>query len=136
MNILTSNSYINRLAGQNDTMQMEFMQRWITSHLQDSRTILKKPLVFTEFGMSKNDSGYSIEARDSFMNTVYSSIYSLAQNGGTFAGGLVWQLLDEGMDSYDDGYEIVLTQNPSTSSVISQQSSKMIALEHTLSNKH
>ncbi|KEH17608.1 mannan endo-1,4-beta-mannosidase-like protein [Medicago truncatula] len=126
----------NWLAGQNDTMQMEFMQRWITSHLQDSRTILKKPLVFTEFGMSKNDSGYSIEARDSFMNTVYSSIYSLAQNGGTFAGGLVWQLLDEGMDSYDDGYEIVLTQNPSTSSVISQQSSKMIALEHTLSNKH
>jgi mannan endo-1,4-beta-mannosidase len=60
----------------------------------------------------------------------------LELNGGTFAGGLVWQLLDEGMDSYNDGYEIVLTQNSSTSNVISQQSSKMIALEHTLGNKH
>jgi mannan endo-1,4-beta-mannosidase len=49
---------------------------------------------------------------------------------------LVWQLLDEGMDSYNDGYEIVLTQNSSTSNVISQQSSKMIALEHTLGIKH
>jgi urease accessory protein UreE len=29
-----------------------------------------------------------------------------------------------------------LTQNSSTSNVISQQSSKMIALEHTLGNKH
>ncbi|KAL5129651.1 Mannan endo-1,4-beta-mannosidase 5 [Glycine soja] len=120
----------NWLTGQNDTMQMAFMQRWMTSHWEDSRTILKKPLVFTEFGKSKKDPGYSIHARDSFMNVVYSSIYSFAQNGGTFAGGLVWQLLDEGMDPYDDGYEIVLSQNPSTSSVISQQSSKMVALEH------
>ncbi|XP_045828847.1 mannan endo-1,4-beta-mannosidase 5-like [Trifolium pratense] len=124
------------LTGQNDTVQMEFMQKWMTSHLEDSRTILKKPLVFTEFGKSKNDPGYDINSRDSFMNAVYSSIYGLAQNGGTFAGGLVWQLLDEGMDSYNDGYEIVLTQNSSTSNVISQQSSKMIALEHTLGNKH
>ncbi|KAK7263951.1 hypothetical protein RJT34_31551 [Clitoria ternatea] len=120
----------NWLAGQNGTMQMEFMQRWMMSHWEDSRTILKKPLVFTEFGMSKKDPGYSIQARDSFMNVVYSSIYKFAQNGGTFAGGLVWQLLDEGMDPYDDGYEIVLSQNPSTSSVISQQSTKMIALEN------
>ncbi|GAU27612.1 hypothetical protein TSUD_270010 [Trifolium subterraneum] len=126
----------NWLTGQNDTVQMAFMQRWMTSHLEDSRTILKKPLVFTEFGKSKNDPGYDISSRDSFMNSVYSSIYGLAQNGGTFAGGLVWQLLDEGMDSYNDGYEIVLTQSSSTSNVISQQSSKMIALEHNLGIKH
>ncbi|XP_027356754.1 mannan endo-1,4-beta-mannosidase 1-like [Abrus precatorius] len=122
----------NWLAGQNDTVQMAFMQRWMTSHWEDSRTILRKPLVFTEFGKSKKDPGYSIRARDSFMNAVYSSIYNFAQNGGTFAGGLVWQLLDEGMDPYDDGYEIVLSQNLSTCSVISQQSSKMVTLEHSL----
>ncbi|KAJ1418501.1 Glycoside hydrolase, family 5 [Sesbania bispinosa] len=126
----------NWLNGQNDTVQMTFMQRWMTSHWEDSRTILKKPLVFTEFGKSNKDPGYSIQARDSFMSVVYSSIYNLAQNGGTFAGGLVWQLLDEGMDPYDDGYEIVLTQNTTTCSVISQQSSKMIALEHSLSIPH
>ncbi|XP_061352901.1 mannan endo-1,4-beta-mannosidase 5-like [Gastrolobium bilobum] len=122
----------NWLAGQNDTVQMAFMQSWMTSHWNDSSTILKKPLVLTEFGMSNKDDGYSIDARDSFMNAVYSSIYDLAQHGGTFAGGLIWQLLDEGMDPYDDGYEIVLSQNSSTNSVISQQSSKMIALEHSL----
>lgn len=120
----------NRLTGQNDTMQMAFMQSWMTSHWEDSRTILKKPLVFTEFGKSKKDPGYSIRSRDSFMNNVYSSIYSFAQKGGTFSGGLVWQILDEGMDPYDDGYEIVLSQDASTTSAISQQSSKMIALEH------
>ncbi|CAL0304349.1 unnamed protein product [Lupinus luteus] len=111
---------------------MAFMGSWMSSHLQDSRTILKKPLVLTEFGKSKKDPGYSIEGRDSFMNNVYSSIYNLAQNGGTFGGGLVWQLLDEGMDECDDGYEIVLSQHISTASIISHQCARMVALAHSL----
>src|ERR1044072_7929358 len=110
----------NRMSGQNDTVQMTFMEKWLTSHWEDSRTILKKPLVFTEFGKSSKYPGYNTNARDSFMSVVYSSIYNLAQNGGTFAGGLVWQLLDEGMEGYDDGYAIVLSQNPSTCTIISQ----------------
>lgn len=109
------------------------MQRWMTSHWTDSRTILRKPLVFSEFGKSKKDPGYSTSARDSFLNTVYTNIYNLARNGGTLGGGLVWHILDEGMDSYYDGYEIVLSKDLSTSTVISQQSNKMKALEHTLS---
>ncbi|KAI4331891.1 hypothetical protein L6164_016841 [Bauhinia variegata] len=124
----------NWLSKENDAAQMAFMQNWMTSHWKDSATILKKPLVFTEFGKSKKDPGYSIYGRNSFMNAVYSSIYNLAHNGGTFAGGLVWQLVDEGMDSYCDGYEIALSQDPSTSSIISQQSYKMTALEHSLSS--
>lgn len=115
---------------------MAFMQKWMTSHWEDSRTILKKPLVFTEFGKSNKYPGYIINARDSFMSVVYSNINNLAQNGGTFAGGCVWQLLDEGMDGYDDGYAIVLSQNPSTYNVITQESSKMIAVAHSLSKSH
>ncbi|XP_054816916.1 mannan endo-1,4-beta-mannosidase 5-like [Prosopis cineraria] len=117
------------LAGQSEDAQMEFMQRWMTSHWDDSATILKKPIVFCEFGKSRKDPGYSISARDSFMNSVYSSICNLAQKGGTFGGGLVWQLLDEGMDSHDDAYGIVLSKDASTCNVISQQSDKMTALE-------
>ncbi|KAL0446621.1 UNVERIFIED_CONTAM: Mannan endo-1,4-beta-mannosidase 2 [Sesamum latifolium] len=95
------------LSGQDDDAQMAFMRKWITSHWTDSRTLLKKPMIFTEFG-------------------------NLARSGG-IGGGLVWQLVAEGMESYSDGYEIDLFQTPSTSSVISQQSRQMTALQHKMS---
>lgn len=65
---------------------------------------MKKPLVFSEFGKSKKDSGYSEGARDAFLSSIYTSIYKFARNGG-IGGGLVWQILGEGMESYDDGYD-------------------------------
>ncbi|KAL0360208.1 UNVERIFIED_CONTAM: Mannan endo-1,4-beta-mannosidase 2 [Sesamum radiatum] len=120
------------LSGQDDEAQMTFMRRWMTSHWTDSRTLLKKPMVFTEFGKSSKDPGFSIASRDSFLSAIYSNIYSLARSGG-IGGGLVWQLVAEGMESYSDGYEIDLFQTPSTSSVISQQSRQMTALEHKMS---
>ncbi|KAL0438069.1 UNVERIFIED_CONTAM: Mannan endo-1,4-beta-mannosidase 3 [Sesamum latifolium] len=110
---------------------MAFMRRWMTSHWTDSRTLLKKPMVFTEFGKSSKDRGFSIASRDSFLNAIYSNICSLARSGG-IGGGLLWQLVAEGMESYS-GYEIDLFQTPSTSSVISQQSRQMTALEHKIS---
>ncbi|KAK6116723.1 hypothetical protein DH2020_049543 [Rehmannia glutinosa] len=120
------------LSAQNDDAQMAFMRRWMTSHWTDSRTILKKPMVFTEFGKSNKDPGFSISSRDAFLNSVYNSIYSFARGGG-IGGGLVWQIVGEGMESYSDGYEIVLSESPSTSSIISQQSRQMIALQHKMS---
>ncbi|KAL7118361.1 hypothetical protein ACP275_03G131600 [Erythranthe tilingii] len=119
------------LSGQNDDAQMGFMRRWMTSHWTDSRTLLKKPMVFTEFGRSSKDPGFSIASRDSFLNSIYSNIYSLARGGG-IGGGLVWQIVAPGMESYADGYEIVLSENLSTSSIISQQSRQMTALEHKM----
>ncbi|KAI3464263.1 hypothetical protein Pfo_020926 [Paulownia fortunei] len=120
------------LSAQGDDAQMAFMRRWMTSHWTDSRTLLKKPMVFSEFGKSSKDPGFSITSRDSFLNAIYNNIYSFARGGG-IGGGLVWQILAEGMESYSDGYEIVLSQNPSTSSIISQQSRQMTALEHMMS---
>ncbi|KAL0365052.1 UNVERIFIED_CONTAM: Mannan endo-1,4-beta-mannosidase 2 [Sesamum angustifolium] len=76
--------------------------------------------------------GFSLASRDSFLNAIYSNIYSLARSGG-IGGGLVFQLVAEGMESYSDGYEIDLFQTPSTSSIISQQSRQMTALEHKIS---
>ncbi|KAF8405649.1 hypothetical protein HHK36_007725 [Tetracentron sinense] len=120
------------LSGQNDYSQLAFMQRWMSSHWTDSRRILKKPLVFAEFGKSNKDPGYSLSGRDSFMSTIYRNIYNFARSGGTIGGGLVWQIMAEGMEPYYDGYEIILSQNPSTSGVITQQSHKMTALGHML----
>lgn len=88
-------------------------------------------MVLAEFGKSRKDPGYSVSGRDSFMNSVYDTIYNMARNGGGMGGGLIWQIMDQGMESYYDGYEIVLSQEPSTSSAMAQQSSKMTALEHS-----
>ncbi|XP_062153283.1 mannan endo-1,4-beta-mannosidase 5-like isoform X2 [Alnus glutinosa] len=121
------------LPGQNGNAQMAFMQRWLTSHWGDSRSVLKKPLIFAEFGKSKKDpAGFSVGARDAFLNAVYTNIYDLARDGGIMGGGLVWQIMAEGMESHYDGYEIVLSQNPSTTTLIAQQSRRMTALQHSL----
>ena len=126
--------YQNRLSGQSDGAQMMFMRRWMTSHSTDSKTILKKPLVLAEFGKSSKDPGYSLYARESFMAAIYGNIYRFARRGG-IAGGLVWQILAEGMQPYADGYEIVLSQNPSTGRIISQQSRQITSLDHMVSNR-
>ncbi|XP_073003583.1 mannan endo-1,4-beta-mannosidase 5-like [Typha latifolia] len=122
------------LSGQTDLSQTAFMQRWTWSHWDDARKILQKPLVFAEFGKSKKDAGYTENERDLYLAAVYSDIYSFARTGGgSLGGGLVWQIMAEGMDSYSDGYEIVLSQDPSTTGLIARQSRVMTALAHTLS---
>ncbi|KAK4719051.1 hypothetical protein R3W88_017389 [Solanum pinnatisectum] len=118
------------LSGQSDDAQAAFMQRWMTSHWQDSRTILKMPLVLAEFGKSSKDPGYNQNARDAFMSLVYRNVYNFAKAGGTMGGSLVWQLVAQGMDNFDDGYSIILAQNPSTAGLISGQSHAMTTLAH------
>lgn len=103
------------------------------SHWEDARTILRKPLIFAEFGKSKKDAGYSENERDIFINAVYTNIYSFARTGGgSMAGGLVWQVMAEGMDSYYDGYEIILPRDPSTTALINKQSHVMKVLAQTM----
>ncbi|CAA7396525.1 unnamed protein product [Spirodela intermedia] len=124
------------LSGQGEGPQDSFVQRWMWSHWQDAMTELKKPLVFAEFGMSKRDPGYTTAERDAYIDVVYGDIYSFARAGGAFAGGLVWQLMAAGMDSYYDGYEIVLSQEPDTGGVLARQSRLMTFLRHTMSRPH
>ncbi|MQL84050.1 hypothetical protein Taro_016545 [Colocasia esculenta] len=124
------------LSGQTDGSQDSFVQRWMWSHWQDAMKVLKKPLVFAEFGKSKKDPGYTIAERNAYIDIVYGDIYNFARSGGAFGGGLVWQIMAEGMDSYYDGYEIVLSQDATTDGVIARQSHLMTALSHTLSRPH
>ncbi|KAK6937957.1 Glycoside hydrolase, family 5 [Dillenia turbinata] len=120
------------LPGQNEEAQMAFVQRWLKSHWTDSKTIIKKPMVFAEFGKSKKDPGYNTSVRDSFLSTIYDSIYKLARSGLSIGGGLVWQVMPEGLDSYYDGYEIILSKDLSTVSVMSKQSRRMADLVHSI----
>ncbi|XP_030551839.2 putative mannan endo-1,4-beta-mannosidase 9 [Rhodamnia argentea] len=108
--------------------QAAFVDRWVQVHIQDSNTILKKPIILGEFGKSSKSPGYSLGKRDSYFGRLYDAIYTSASSGGSCAGGLFWQLFARGMDNFSDGYEVVLEQSPSTASIIAQQSRKMSSL--------
>ncbi|XP_057976497.1 mannan endo-1,4-beta-mannosidase 7 [Malania oleifera] len=113
------------LSSQNDQSQLSFLNNWLKTHIEDAQNILRKPLLLTEFGKSLKDPGFSTYQRDMLFNTVYYNIYFSARRGGAAAGGLFWQLLTEGMDSFRDGYEIILSENPSTANMIAQESHKL-----------
>nr|XP_018682908.1 PREDICTED: putative mannan endo-1,4-beta-mannosidase 9 [Musa acuminata subsp. malaccensis] len=111
--------------GSNDDGQLAFLRSWIQSHIQDAGSILGKPLMVTEFGKSSRQAGYTVSKRDAFYATIYDAIYASAKAGGPCAGGLFWQLLAQGMDSFRDGYEIIFAESPSTTSIISRQSHRI-----------
>ncbi|XP_058076951.1 mannan endo-1,4-beta-mannosidase 1-like [Magnolia sinica] len=112
----------------NEQAQSAFLQSWIQAHLQDANTVLRKPILFTEFGKSSRIPGYTTSVRDNFLGTVYNTVYASARSGGPCGGGLFWQLLVQGMDNFRDGYEVIMAESPSTANIIAQQSHKLSAL--------
>ncbi|KAJ6710187.1 MANNAN ENDO-14-BETA-MANNOSIDASE 1 [Salix koriyanagi] len=119
------------LLNSSEDEQASFVDRWIEAHIQDSSSVLGKPLIIAEFGRSSKLPGYSQQKRDSYFVKIYSDIYSSVTGGGPFSGGLFWQLMAQGMESWGDGYEVVLEDCPSsTANIIDLQSRKLQSL-HT-----
>ncbi|XP_023523796.1 mannan endo-1,4-beta-mannosidase 7-like isoform X2 [Cucurbita pepo subsp. pepo] len=114
------------LTGSTNQNQLSFLNTWLNEHIQDAQNILHKPVLFAEFGKSTKNS--ASDQRDQLYNAVYSAVYSSARGGGAAVGGLFWQLLVEGMDSFRDGYEVILSENPSTANLISQESRRLIRI--------
>jgi mannan endo-1,4-beta-mannosidase len=85
---------------------------------------MKKPLILGEFGKSWKLPGYSIENRNACFGKSYDAVYSGAKSGVACVGGLFWQLLAQGMETFRDGYDVVLEENPSTAALIAQQSQR------------
>ncbi|XP_074303647.1 mannan endo-1,4-beta-mannosidase 7-like [Silene latifolia] len=113
------------ISNSNDQAQLGFVNNWLTSHIQDAQNILRKPLLLAEFGKSNRDPGFSTYQRDQLFSSVYNNIYSSARRGGPIVGGLFWQLLTKGLESYGDGYSIILTEDTSTANIVAQQSHKL-----------
>ncbi|CAI9116782.1 OLC1v1018023C1 [Oldenlandia corymbosa var. corymbosa] len=113
------------LSGQSDAAQLTFLKNWVNAHIQDAQNILRKPVLFAEFGKSTKDPGFSVSQRDAVFDVVYSAVFSSAVSGGAAAGGLYWQFLTEGMDSNRDGYEVIFSEGDSTANLITQQSQKL-----------
>ncbi|GKU85332.1 hypothetical protein SLEP1_g12 [Rubroshorea leprosula] len=105
--------------------QIEFLNNWLNNHTQDAQNILHKPVLFAEFGKSLRTPGSSLNQRDVLFRTVYSAIYSSASRSGAAVGGLFWQLFPEGMDSFHDGNEVILSENTSTVRLINYESKKL-----------
>ncbi|KAI3444958.1 hypothetical protein Pfo_001623, partial [Paulownia fortunei] len=114
--------------GSNDEVQAEFVEKWIQAHIDDSKSILGKPLMVTEFGKSSRSGGYNVGARDRYFGSIFNSVYSCARSGGPCGGALFWQVMAQGMENWSDGYEVVLEQCPSTAAVVYQQSRRISSL--------
>ncbi|XP_015070753.2 mannan endo-1,4-beta-mannosidase 4-like [Solanum pennellii] len=115
------------LPGSTPEAQDQWASQWIQAHIDDSK-LLKKPILIGEFGKSSNTTGYNIKMRDNYFGKIYGNIFNCAKNGGPCGGGLFWQLLDQGMENYGDGYEVVLQVSPSTDRVILLQSLRLSKL--------
>ncbi|KAF9610197.1 hypothetical protein IFM89_021135 [Coptis chinensis] len=121
----TVHSYPDQWVSGGDDQQMSFLNSWLDTHIQDAQNVVRKPLLLAEFGKTLKDYGFNTYKRDLMFNTVYDRVYSSAKSGGATAGGLFWQLLTEGMDSFRDGYEVILSESPSTAGIIAEQSHKL-----------
>ncbi|KAL5704690.1 mannan endo-1,4-beta-mannosidase [Ranunculus cassubicifolius] len=127
LDFATIHSYPDQwVSSSNDQAQMSFLNNWLDTHIQDAQYMIRKPLLLAEFGKSSKDPGYSTYQRESVFHAVYNKVDVAAKSGGATAGSLFWQLLTEGMNSYGDGYEIVLSKSPSTANMIAQQSHKLL----------
>ncbi|XP_075507912.1 mannan endo-1,4-beta-mannosidase 6-like [Primulina tabacum] len=104
---------------------IEFTKSWMQSHIDDAETFLGMPVLFSEFGVSTKDPGYNASYRDTLISSVYKTLVNSSKKGGGGGGSLLWQLFPERTDYMDDGYAVVLSKSPSTSNIISIQSTRL-----------
>lgn len=116
------------MSGASDDVQAKFVEKWIEAHVEDSQSVLGKPIMVTEFGKSSRSSGYTVGVRDLYLGNVFNSVYNCAREGGPCGGALFWQVMAVGMENWSDGYEVYLERSPSTLAVIDQQSRRISSL--------
>ncbi|KAF7091365.1 hypothetical protein CFC21_093956 [Triticum aestivum] len=107
------------LPGSTREQQVDFWKTWMASHIEDTAKALRKPLVVAEFGW--NSVGNAVAARDDYFRMVYDAIYASVKGGGPCAGGLFWQVLAPGMESWADRYAVVLEGSSTTAAIVSQE---------------
>ncbi|KEH23282.1 mannan endo-1,4-beta-mannosidase [Medicago truncatula] len=114
---------------------ISFVKSWMDAHIEDAEKYLGMPVVFSEFGVSSKDPGYNSTYRDTLISTVYSAVLNSTKKGGSGAGSLLWQVFPEGTDNMDDGYAIVFSKSPSTSSIVTLQSTRLALFNSVCSTR-
>ncbi|KAL2937775.1 Mannan endo-1 4-beta-mannosidase 2 [Bienertia sinuspersici] len=113
--------------------KMEFVKKWLLSHIEDGDKQLKKPVMLTEFGVSDQNSDFDPSHRDKLFKLVYDILYKSAKKNGSGAGSFIWQFFVEGMDDFHDDFGIIPWKRRSTFDLITGQSCRL-ALLHQRSN--
>ncbi|PAN44200.1 hypothetical protein PAHAL_9G024300 [Panicum hallii] len=116
------------LWGSGAAAQLAFFRNWTRSHARDTELYLGKPLLVTEYGKFLWDGVANRTQRDRFLGQVLDSIYASAAGGGPLVGGAFWQLLDPGMDTLRDGYEIILPEDQRAATIIGNHSRQLAEL--------
>ncbi|XP_077251052.1 mannan endo-1,4-beta-mannosidase 2-like isoform X2 [Tasmannia lanceolata] len=112
--------------------KLKYVSKWVISHIDDGNTVLKKPVMFTEFGFSNTNKNFEPSQRDAFYKTIYDIIYESARKNGSGAGALVWQFLVGGMEEYNDDFGIVPWERSATFKLITEQSCQLAAIRNGL----
>lgn len=107
---------------------IKYLSKWVMSHIDDGEHILKKPVLFTEFGFSSQHKDSEPSHRDMLFRTMYNKIYESAKKGQAGAGAIVWEFLVDGMEEYGDLFALVPWQFPSTCKLIVEQSCRLQVL--------
>ncbi|RRT37899.1 hypothetical protein B296_00057896, partial [Ensete ventricosum] len=110
--------------------KVEYISKWITSHIEDGEKTLNKPIMFTEFGLSRKSKNFEYSHRIIFYKSIFNKIYESARQNGAGAGALIWQLLVQGMEDYNDDYGIVPGERPSVDKLIKEQSCQLMAVRY------
>lgn len=105
--------------------ELKFVSKWMLSHIEDGDRVMKKPVMFTEFGLSDLNKGFTPAQRDRFYKTVYDVIYKSAKRKRSGAGSLAWQFVVERMEESSDDFGIVPWDTPSIYRLIIEQSCRL-----------
>ena len=111
-----------------ESEKQEFMSKWIQTHVNDGAVTLKKPVLFGEFGKSRDVAGYTESVRVSTMTAMYDAIYNSGAEGGAGTGALVWHLITNTTTALADGFEIILSSDTNIASLMQKQSSRLSSL--------
>ncbi|XP_024923090.2 mannan endo-1,4-beta-mannosidase 2 [Ziziphus jujuba] len=105
--------------------KLKFLSKWMLSHIEDGDKELKKPVMFTEFGLSNENKDFEPSQRDIFFKTIFDIIYKSAKKNGSGGGSLIWQLFIGGMEEFNDDFGIVPWERPSIYKLIVKQSCRL-----------
>ncbi|KAL3509357.1 hypothetical protein ACH5RR_028758 [Cinchona calisaya] len=112
--------------------KLKFVAKWMLSHIEDGDKELKKPVVFTEFGLSDENKDFTPSQREKFMKLILDISYKSAKKTKAGAGSFVWQFFVGGMQKYYDDFAIVPWERPSTYQLFTGQSCKLARIQGVL----
>ncbi|KAG6404882.1 hypothetical protein SASPL_132459 [Salvia splendens] len=115
--------------------KLRFVSKWMISHIEDGDKELKKPVMFTEFGLSTENPDFTPAQRERFYKVILDIMYKSAVKNKSGAGSLVWQFLVEGMEDSNDDFGIIPWKRQSTYQLFAEHSCRLARIQGALSTQ-